>query len=225
MITREAIIIEEDKVRLTTPHPYKVVSSAMHNAGIGYYTHFLNRAVPYTYDERQPHQELEKYMVQHHFPLEQTVAMMTAVYARFAVVRDFRYGEDQITVMITAGLGNAVDITRAIHRQEAYHAGTINMWVFIHGKLSDEALLQALISATEAKSKALYRYNIRDRETQTLATGTSTDSVLIASSQQGRFHQYAGPITTLGKLVGYGVYETMCEAIRKYLQDKAENPI
>jgi len=225
VVRKEDIKIVEQYVVMETTTPMKVVSSAMHNPGFGYYTHLLNRSVPKTYDERQPHQELQRFLQAEGYPINQTVAMMTAVYARFATIREFTYEGIHLVVMITAGLGNAVDITRAFHRQEQYHAGTINTWVLINGKLSDEALFQAMISTTEAKVKALIDENITDPTTGTQATGTSTDSLLIASTEEGDFHQYAGPITMLGKIIGHGVYETMREAIQKYKKEKEASPL
>ena len=71
------------------------------------------------------------------------------------------------------------------NEEEQYHAGTINTWVLINGKLSDEALFQAMISTTEAKVKALVDEGVTDPTTGTLATGTSTDSLLIASTEEG----------------------------------------
>lgn len=225
ILTKDCIQIFDQYVVLQTDSPMKVVSSAMHNPGFGHYTHLLNRTVPITYDERQPHHELQQFLQAHRFPLDNTVAMMTAVQAKFATIRDFTYEGIQLVVMITAGLGNAVDITRAFHREEQYHAGTINTWLVINGKLSDEALFQAMISTTEAKVKALMDEGITDPTTGTQATGTSTDSLLIASTEEGDFHQYAGPITMLGKVIGYGVYETMREAISKYKKDKEERAL
>jgi len=213
ILTKDCIHIFDDYVALQTASAMKVVSSAMHNPGFGNYTHLMNRTVPITYDERQPHQELLQFLQAQHFPHDNTVAMMTAVQAKFATIRDFTYEGIHLVIMITAGLGNAVDITRAFHREEQYHAGTINTWVLINGKLSDEALFQAMISTTEAKVKALVDEGITDPTTGTLATGTSTDSLLIASTEEGDFHQYAGPITMLGKVIGYGVYDTMCERL------------
>lgn len=222
ILTKDCIHIFDDYVALQTASAMKVVSSAMHNPGFGHYTHLMNRTVPITYDERQPHQELLQFLQAQHFPHDNTVAMMTAVQAKFATIRDFTYEGIHLVIMITAGLGNAVDITRAFQREEQYHAGTINTWVLINGKLSDEALFQAMISTTEAKVKALVDEGVTDPTTGTLATGTSTDSLLITSTEEGDFHQYAGPITMLGKIIGYGVYETMCEAVRKYKKDKEE---
>lgn len=225
IVRKEDIKIVDNYVTIQTITPMKVVSSAMHNPGFGYYTHLLNRSVPKTYDERKPHHELRRFLQSEGYPIDKTVAMMTAVNACFATIREFTYEGLHLVVMITAGLGNAVDITRAFHRQEQYHAGTINTWVLINGKLSDEALFQAMISTTEAKVKALLDEDITDPTTGTLATGTSTDSLLIASTEEGDFHQYAGPITMLGKVIGHGVYETMREAIQKYKKEKEANPL
>ena len=48
---------------------------------------------------------------------------------------------------------------------------------------------------------------VKDPVTGTLATGTSTDSILIAATQRGEKLQYAGTITPLGKLISQGVYD------------------
>lgn len=194
ILTKDHIQLFDHYVALQTASPMKVVSSAMHNPGFGHYTHLMNRTVPITYDERQPHQELQQFLQAQRFPLHNTVAMMTAVQAQFATIRDFTFEGIQLVIMITAGLGNAVDITRAFHREEQYHAGTINTWVLINGKLSDEALFQAMISTTEAKVKALVDEAITDPTTGTQATGTSTDSLLIASTEEGTTISMQAPL-------------------------------
>lgn len=194
ILTKDHIQLFDHYVALQTASPMKVVSSAMHNPGFGHYTHLMNRTVPITYDERQPHQELQQFLQAQGFPLHNTVAMITAVQAQFATIRDFTFEGIQLVIMITAGLGNAVDITRAFHREEQYHAGTINTWVLINGKLSDEALFQAMISTTEAKVKALVDEAITDPTTGTQATGTSTDSLLIASTEEGTTISMQAPL-------------------------------
>ena len=54
--------------------------------------------------------------------------------------------------------------------------GTINLWVFIEGNLTDEAFIEALVTSTEAKVKALLDEGITDPRTGGSATGTPTDS-------------------------------------------------
>ena len=61
---------------------------------------------------------------------------------------------------------------------------------------------------------------MKDPRTGTIATGTSTDSVLIAATQKGRHIPYAGPITEIGKKIGLGVYECTVEAIQIYKKAK-----
>jgi iron complex transport system ATP-binding protein len=94
--------------------------------------------------------------------------------------------------------------------------GTINIWIFMEGKLTDEAFVQAMMTATEAKAGALRDYGIKDPVTGTPATGTSTDSVCIAATQNGEEMRYAGTITPAGKAIGKAVYQTVGTAIENY---------
>ena len=80
-----------------------------------------------------------------------------------------------------------------------------------------------MITATEAKTKALQQEQVKDPLTGTIATGTSTDSCLVAATQQGEELPYAGPITELGKLIGVGVFECTIEALKLYQLAKAKS--
>ena len=73
------------------------------------------------------------------------------------------------------------------------------------------------MTATEAKVKALQDEKILDSVSNTGATGTGTDSLLIGSTEVGALIKYAGPLTTLGKLIGKGVYEVTTKAIKKFI--------
>jgi Uncharacterized conserved protein len=57
---------------------------------------------------------------------------------------------------------------------------------------------------------------VYDTISNTMATGTPTDSLLIAATQQGEYMQYGGPITEVGKVIGRGVFEATVEAIQIY---------
>ena len=105
---------------------------------------------------------------------------------------------------------------KPLRDDEPPRVGTINTWVIINGHLPDEAFIQAMITATEAKAKALQVENIKDPLTNTIATGTATDSMLIAATQQGELLPYAGPITPLGKINRNGVFDCTVKAIRVY---------
>ncbi|GLC87966.1 adenosylcobinamide amidohydrolase [Lysinibacillus piscis] len=208
--------ITEQYVQLQTKFPLKTVSSAVHNAGIGWYNCFLNRSVPLDYAIADVKMEVTAFLQRARFPLTSTVVMLTAVPTSLAVIKEFEAPFGNIFVAVTAGIGNAVDVSRTYERQDEPYIGTINIWVIINGCLSEEAFFQAMMTATEAKTKALQSENIRDERTGTIATSTATDSLLIAATQKGPEMLYGGPITDVGKVIGKGVFEATVEAIQRY---------
>ena len=219
-VTLEQFRVEKEFVHLKATKPLRTLSAALHNPGFGWFRHFLNRTVDAQYRCDDAHAEMKNYIKNHHLPIEQTVAMMTAVDVKHAVIRRYKEDDHEIFVMVTAGVGNAVDAARGHLHAEPQRVGTINLWVIINGVLSDESFMQAMMTTIEAKVKAMQDGEIYDTHTGTIATGTSTDSVLIASTQSGQNYEYAGTITDIGKLIGRGVYETMIIALDDYKRAK-----
>ena len=211
---------EEHLVRLQTAKPLKVISSAVHNAGLGWYSTFLNRTVPSNIAVDDVDTEMATYLKKHEYSPSNSVVMLTAVPGKHAKIKTFTDGEFEVTIMVTAGVANAVDVTHGYVHNSKPHVGTINTWIIVNGAMSEEAFLQAMVTATEAKTKALGHLQVKDSLTGTMATGTSTDSVLVAATQEGPIIQYAGTITEIGKLIGRGVYEVTVEAINYHEQHK-----
>lgn len=220
MITLKNFKNHGDFIVVETDTPFRTFSSAMHNPGYGEFTTFINRTVDINYNPQDAHEEMRQFLISKGYSLENTVALMTAVNMEFAHTGFFEDGETSIAILVTTGLGNAVDITRAHLYHRNYSIGTINIFIFINGHLTDEALIQAICSAVEVKTKVLYEREIFDFQSGTIATGTSTDSICIAATQQGEFHEYAGSITRIGTLIGKGLYETMNRSVDQYVAFK-----
>lgn len=220
IVRKDHFSISSEYVALHSDDPLKTLSSAVHNAGFGWYRTFINRHVDADYRSDDAKAEMAEYLEQQGFTLTETVGMMTAVTTEHAEIETYEGEFGTVLIAVTAGVGNAVDVSVALERDREQRIGTINTWIIVNGKLSDEAFIQAMITATEAKTKALQMESITDPLTGTIATGTSTDSVLVAATQQGESLPYAGPITPLGKLIGHGVYECTVRAIRAYKQAK-----
>lgn len=216
VIKKEHFMITEHYVQLTSELPIKTVSSAVHNPGIGWHNCLLNRSVPGDYVISDVKREVSEFLQRENFSPTNTVVMLTAVPTALVAINEFSALFGSIIVAVTAGVGNAVDVSRVHERQDEPYIGTINTWVIINGCLSEEAFFQALMTATEAKTKALQSENIRDERSGTIATGTATDSLLIAATQKGEEMLYGGPITDVGKVIAKGVYETTVQAIRNY---------
>ncbi|WP_040227538.1 adenosylcobinamide amidohydrolase [Bhargavaea cecembensis] len=207
-------------VHLDSNIPLKTVSSAVFQAGSGWFRHFVNRHVDAAYRSDDAGAEMRDWLTGRGFPLSQTVAMMTAAMTEDAVIGEYGPEDAPVVVCVTAGVGNAVDASAGSAREA--HAGTINTWIIVNGHLTEEALIQGMITATEAKAKAMQTEHVLDPLTGTIATGTSTDSVLVAATQTGTRHPYAGTVTALGQAIGRGVFECTVEAVRKYRKRKAD---
>jgi len=213
-VRRDMFVASERFVTLHSESPLKTVSSAVLNAGSGWFRNFVNRHVEGTYDHADPRKEMTEFLSGQGYVETDTVAMMTAVKTEDAVIGEYEGSFGKLFVVVTAGIGHAVDVSEAFRHGETPGVGTINTWVVINGRLSEEAFIQAMITATEAKTKALVAEGVKDPVTGTLATGTSTDSLLVAATQAGVDLPFAGPATELGKLIGRGVFECTVKAIR-----------
>ncbi|MGE7986455.1 adenosylcobinamide amidohydrolase [Lysinibacillus fusiformis] len=216
VIKKEHFIITEHFIQLQSEIPLKTVSSAVHNPGIGWHNCLLNRSVPSDYVISDVKREVNEFLKRGHFSPTNTVVMLTAVPTTLVAINELAALFGSVIVAVTAGVGNAVDVSRVHERQDKPYIGTINTWVIINGCLSEEAFFQAMMTATEAKTKALQTENIRDERSGTIATGTATDSLLIAATQKGEEMLYGGPITEVGKIIAKGVFETTVQAIRNY---------
>ena len=188
--------LTEDCILYSAPFPLKCMSSGIIGAGIGWYSHFMNRRVPVDYDCRDYKQDMKEYLITKELDPSLSVGMMTALDLSNMICERFEMKGKSVFVIVTAGVGNAMDVSTSFQYDIDSKPSTINTWVFINGNLSDEAYIEALVTSTEAKVKALSDMEVRDKRNGNLATGTPTDSILIASSQKGELEPFAGPITS-----------------------------
>lgn len=214
----EDIDIVDDAVVLHSSRPLRVVSSAVLNPGFGWYRTLVNRQVLPTYEHSDVTTEMKEFVHSRGWVPTETVAQMTAVDVSHAVVKEYTGDFGSLIVMVTAGIGNAIDVSRAHEVQSLPSIGTINTWIIVNGNLSDEAFIEAMMTATEAKTKALSEEQVLDKRTGTLATGTPTDSLVIAATQTGTYHPYGGPVTELGKWISKAIVSCTRQAIRQYRQ-------
>ncbi|WP_010530002.1 adenosylcobinamide amidohydrolase [Lentibacillus jeotgali] len=215
MIGPSMLTIKQEHITLTSPIPLRTLSSGVCGAGIGWNSAFVNRHVPKNYDCSDPEGEMHDYLEKNGFNMGMTVGMMTAVQLSDAAYSLWEREHVSLFTVVTAGVGNATDGTQSVGASYPLTQGTINIWLFVNGHLTEEAFIQAVMTATEAKAQALRELDIRDKRTNTIATGTSTDSILVAATQQGETLSYAGTATVLGQLIGESVYTETKKAIER----------
>jgi adenosylcobinamide amidohydrolase len=92
--------------------------------------------------------------------------------------------------------------------------GTINIILLTNAELLDECCVSAVISATEAKSAALFDLGVRSVISGRQATGTGTDAVAVVSGG-GMRYRFAGGHTVFGQLIGEAVYTGVKNSLLK----------
>ncbi len=223
-------------LRICSEHPLRTLNSSPWGGGFSTHKVIMNRQVDKLYNEADPLREMDDFIHREGLNPQETAGMLTA-----AKVKDVGYygltweaGEDgdtnefgqklamkpeqeplQVCSWVTVGLGNKARAGAELPVTSLY-PGTINTIVVINGCLTDAAMVNAVITATEAKAAALQALGILV-EGQS-ATGTTTDAVLIAATCRGKTYNYAGTATALGYLIGRTVYEAIMHSGQLYEQ-------
>jgi adenosylcobinamide amidohydrolase len=86
--------------------------------------------------------------------------------------------------------------------------GTINVIVSVPVPLSDAAYVNAVMTATEAKTQALLEAGIR-------ATGTASDAVCVAAPVAGEREDFAGPRSLWGARIARAVHAAVHAGARQ----------
>lgn len=214
-INEAMLRVSNEFIDLKSPAPLRTMSSGVVGSGTGWHHTFVNRHVSKDYNCDDHRVEMASFLTSKGFEPSETVGMMTAVWPEDMVSGRFEHGDFSVFVVVTAGVGNAIDASKSEHHSYQMTPGTINTWIFVNGELTEEAFIQSIMTATESKVKALHDLLVLDEVTGTIATGTSTDSILIAATQTGNVLEFAGTITPLGKLISKAVYKCTTEAIEK----------
>ena len=174
--------------------PVRAISSAPHGGGIGLRGWVLNAQVPASYARRDPDRHLARLGVTMGLT-GRGVGMLTA-----ADVRAHTVGTDAgVEATATVGLGRPIRAAAPPDDRQAVFLGTINLMVVVPARLSDAALVNAVATATEAKTQALADLGLD-------ATGTATDAVCVVCPAQGTAAAFGGPRSEWGSRIARAVH-------------------
>lgn len=144
------------------------------------------------------------------------LGMMTAVSVKHTVLSRGKHQDLSVATLCTAGVGNpGVAGLPANKAQGRYRPGTINIILLIDGNLTDAAMVNAVITATEAKTRALFKTKVILPDGEPI-TGTTTDAIVVACTGGGDTLRYAGTATSLGYLIGITVYKAVLRGVKTY---------
>ncbi|MBD7966602.1 adenosylcobinamide amidohydrolase [Paenibacillus gallinarum] len=211
----------ERHLLLKSPHMLDTISSSIHGGGMSRLDRAVNIYVDRHYDSNDPARDIHQLLKKWGHPAHQTAGLLTAVRLEHASIVEEEADGAVLLCCTTAGVSNGARAgsTRTVFNA-GYTPGTINIMLFIAGKLTPFALVNALQTAVEAKVAALQDLGVRDAENGRSATGTTTDAIVIGTSglaadgTEARLtHAYAGTATRLGDSIGRLVYQSVTESL------------
>ena len=207
-----SVTIDAEAVRVSSARPLRILSSAVLGGGFTAARDIVNVHVDKDYDGDRPEDELAAFATRCGAAAG-AVGLMTAAETQFAVLEVAECDGLTVAAVVSVGLSNVA--SAGVTPPAPPPPGTINAIVLVDGLLAAAAMVNAVITVTEAKALTLVAWDVRTPEGD-LAAGTSTDSVVIACTGTGDELQYAGTATTVGWLMA----RTVRDAVDRICREK-----
>lgn len=201
------ITIEQDPCALFihSEQPLHTISSGLSGGGIQRLHSIVNMHVVKGYDNPDPIGDLENFVRRSNVN-GPYIGMMTAAYILEAELSILTAGGLRVCTITTAGLSNP--ISAGLTPPLKLRPGTINSIILVDGSLTEAAMVNAIMTATEAKTGLLHARSEHTPEGHP-TTGTSTDSLVIACTGKGEPLPYACAVTPVGYLIARTVRESL----------------
>jgi adenosylcobinamide hydrolase len=229
--------VDKHKLLISSEKPLVILSSAVHNGGFKKAKTIISIHVPEHSEENcnrkmddldkelheNPELILQRAIKWLGISLDDAVGIMTNADVRNVDVSHKKCGDITLSVFVTAGVevaARAGELTISLPNQPKIDIGTINVVVLIDGNLTESCMVDAIKTITEAKTMALKELDVRSCFSGDLASGTVTDSVVVACTKRGKPISYAGTATVIGELIGKSVKQSLKKTL--YNEQKVE---
>lgn len=212
------VALDADGVVVKAATPLAAASSALVGGGIGIVDAVLNVHVPKGFACADSTAVIAAF-ARRHGVRGPYVGLLTAAATEKAEAATARRGALSALAIATVGLSNR--ITAGVSPAAVLTAGsTINTIVLVDGDAEPAALLNALMTVTEVKTLALIEAGVKGADGHP-ATGTSTDAVVVATTQRGDRQRFGGPISDFGWVAAQAAGAALRHGIARWI---AEHP-
>ncbi len=181
--------------------PAVVASTASAGGGLGERCWVLNAQVAHHYGRH----DVEQHAAELASSLGLSGAGVTMLTAA-DVTRVRRHDDAGVAAEATVGLTHPTWAADADDPEASTGPGTINVVAFVPVRLTPAALLNALCTATEAKSQALLEGGVQ-------ATGTPSDAVTVVCPLDGPDEPFCGPRSAWGARLARAVHGAVLAGI------------
>ena len=213
-----SLTMDNDTFWLVSESPLKVLSSTVIGGDMREASHIMSARVPDDPGQREfavkrPRAYLRE-RAQALGNQDPVVGLITTLDHERLQVATHAEGDIKVAALATVGLTHlsAPGRHNVVYTGEG-QAGTINLVVLADAQLSPAAEVRAATLATEAKTLALFDAGVKTSDGG-MATGTSMDTIIVASTGRGPFFRYSGTSTLLGHLIGLAVYDVVSAGVQ-----------
>lgn len=237
-------------IRAVSPDVASALSSAVYGGGMLELDRIFNIYVDKHYRCDDPPRDIERSLIEWQESLDRCAGLLTAVRLEHTSIQEYASSEFGLLCCTTAGVSNAaragsartvfdgagnendtttIQVSSSSTQTQTmnyYVPGTINVMLWMNGRMTSGAMVNAIQTAVEAKAAALADLGVADAENGLLATGTTTDAIVLAVSQADEHKPlitYAGTATVMGAAIGRLVYDTITESLQAGPQWKERN--
>jgi len=218
MIHGVDVVIDVQGVAVKAATPLATASSAIVGGGVAVVDAILNVHVPKGFACVDATAAITAF-ARAHAITGPYVGMLTAAWTEKAETATARRGSLTALAIATVGLSNA--ITAGVSPPAAaVSASTINTIVVVDGGGDPAALVNACMTVTEVKTLALIEAGVKGADGH-LATGTSTDAVVVAATLRGASQRFGGPISDLGWVVGQAAGTALRRGIARWMAERS----
>ena len=206
-----SVEVGREAVWVRSAAPLRVVSSALLGGDLAATRHVVNLHVPPGYRGACPADDLRAFARARGLD-EPFVGLMTAAPTHEAVVATETEAGVTAVAVVTVGLGSPV--AAGLGPVAPWRPSTINVIVLLDARLGPAAAINGVMTATEAKAGALAQSGVLAPD-GVPATGTVTDSVVVAWTDRGPALEYLGPAALGGWLVARAVRRAVADGARR----------
>jgi adenosylcobinamide hydrolase len=191
------------------PNPVRAVASTVLGGGIGLRSWVVNAQVPMAYHHDDPAAHVQSIAAEHGLTGTGGVGMLTAA----DVLGVLSTEDGGATCDATVGIATPTWAAAPDGEWSRWVPGTINLVCWVPAPLDDAALVNAALTATEAKSQALV-------ERAVPGTGTASDAVVVCcppAPASGGADRYGGPRSRWGARLARAVHASVAAGADRYL--------
>lgn len=215
MIEGIEVAVDREAVVVTAREPLTVLSSAFVGGGFAAARAIVNLHVRKNIPEAETDGLLPRFVERREIP-GPWVGLLTSAWTEKAVVTEASGSGVTALAIVTVGLSNRITAGRT--PLGVWAPSTINAIVVVDGAPEAAALVNAVMTVTEVKTSLLASVDLRCDDGR-VASGTSTDAVVVAATGRGPHCRFGGPISDFGWVVARAAHEALDRGIRRWMEE------